>query len=122
VAGTTIKAFLKGCSDGESKRSRGHQPGSPGHGRRDYSHLPVQEDVFELDETVCPHCGCPYHEDTFPGTEDSELIEVDVRAYRRKVRRKKYRKGRLCQQDYHFFATMSYLGLEGQRIDYSQLV
>jgi transposase len=85
------------CSDGESKRSRGHQPGSPGHGRRDYSHLPVQEDVFELDETVCPHCGCPYHEDTFLGTEDSELIEVDVRAYRRKVRRKKYRKGCHCK-------------------------
>jgi hypothetical protein len=29
------------CSDDESKRSRGHQPGSPGHGRRNYSHLPA---------------------------------------------------------------------------------
>ena len=26
-------------SDGQPKRSRGHQPGSPGHGRRDYRHL-----------------------------------------------------------------------------------
>jgi len=84
-------------SDGESRRSRGHQPGSPGHGRRDYSHLPVQEETFELDEAVCPHCGCPYHEDAFLGTEDSELIEVEVSAYRRKIRRKKYRKGCQCK-------------------------
>ena len=84
-------------SDGESKRSRGYQPGSPGHGRRDYSHLPVQEETFELDEAVCPHCGCPYQEDAFLGTEDSELIEVEVSAYRRKIRRKKYRKGCQCK-------------------------
>ncbi|MHC4545821.1 MAG: IS66 family transposase [Planctomycetota bacterium] len=85
-------------SDSEPKRSRGHQPGSPGHGRRDYSHLPVQEEIFGLDETVCPHCGCPYQQDTFLGTEDSELIEVEVRAYRRKARRKKYKKGCQCQE------------------------
>jgi len=86
------------CSDGEPKRSRGHQPGSPGHGRRDYSHLPVTEEIFELDEAVCPHCGCPYQEDAFLGTEDSELIEVEVRAYRRKVRRKKYKKCCQCKE------------------------
>jgi transposase len=85
-------------SDDEPKRSRGHQPGSPGHGRRDYSHLPVKEDIFVLDEAVCPYCGCPYLENTFLGTEDSELIEVEVSAYRRKVRRKKYRKGCQCRE------------------------
>ena len=85
-------------SDGQPKRSRGHRPGSPGHGRRDYSHLPVQEEIFGLDKSVCPHCGCPYQEDPFLGTEDSELVEVEVRAYRRKVRRKKYKKGCQCQE------------------------
>jgi transposase len=84
-------------SDGQPKRRRGHQPGSPGHGRRDYSHLPVQEEIFGLDESVCPQCGCPYQEDPFLGTEDSELIEVEVRAYRRKIRRKKYRKSCQCK-------------------------
>jgi len=97
----TSKAKSNSCtvasSDGEPKRSRGHQPGSPGHGRRDYSHLPVQEEIFELDEAVCRHCGCPYQEDAFLGTEDSELIEVEVRAYRRKIRRKKYRKCCQCK-------------------------
>ena len=85
-------------SDGEPKRSRGHQRGSPGHGRRDYSHLPVKEEIFELDEAVCPHCGRPYQEGTFLGTEDSESIEIEVRAYRRKARRKKYRKGCQCKE------------------------
>jgi hypothetical protein len=84
-------------SDGEPKRSRGHQPGSPGHGRRDYSHLPVQEEIIKLDEAVCPHCGCPYQEDIFLGPEDSELIEVEVRAHRRKIRRKNYRKCCQCK-------------------------
>ena len=84
-------------SDGQQKRSRGHQPGSPGHGRRDYSHLPVKEEIFGLDKAVCPNCGCPYQEDTFLGTEDSELIEVKVHAYRRKVLRKKYKKSCQCQ-------------------------
>jgi len=85
------------CDD-EPKRSRGHQPGSPGHGRRDYSHLPVKEEVFGIDEAVCPHCGCPYQEDTFLGTDDSELIEVEVHAYRRNIRRKKYKKTCQCRQ------------------------
>jgi len=84
-------------SDGQPKRSRGHQPGSAGHGRRDYSHLPVKEEIFGLDEAVCPHCGCPYQDDPFLGTEDSELIEVEVHAYRRKVLRKKYKKGCQCK-------------------------
>ncbi len=39
-------SFTASSSDGQPKRSRGHQPGSPGHGRRDYNHLPVQEDIF----------------------------------------------------------------------------
>jgi transposase len=98
----TSKARGNSCtvasSDGEPKRSRGHQPGSPGHGRRHYSHLPVQEEIFELEEAVCPHCGCPYQENTFLGTEDSELIEVEVSAYRRKVLRKKYKKRCQCQE------------------------
>lgn len=33
-------------NDDPSKRNRGQQKGSPGHGRRDYSHLPVKEEIF----------------------------------------------------------------------------
>jgi transposase len=96
-AKTKSYSYTSSFSDNEPKRSKGHQPGSAGHGRRDYGHLPVQEEIFELERAVCPHCGCPYQEDTFLGTEDSELIEVEVRAYRRKIRRKKYRKCCRCR-------------------------
>jgi len=79
------------------KKVRGQQKGSSGHGRRDYSHLPVEEEVFELDDAVCPICGCPYQEDPSLGTDDSELIEIKVEAYRRKLQRKQYKKGCQCE-------------------------
>jgi transposase len=75
-----------------SPRPRGHQSGSPGPGRRDYSHLPVVEEFAELspDEMACPRCGMPAAE--ISETEDSEVIEVEVRAHRRRIRRKRYRR------------------------------
>ncbi len=83
-------------NDDPSKRNRGQQKGSPGHGRRDYSHLPVKEEIFELDKAVCPICGCPYQQASFLDTDDSELIEMKVEAYRRKIQRKQYKKGCQC--------------------------
>jgi transposase len=83
-------------SDDPSKRKRGQQKGSPGHGRRDYSHLPVKEEIFELEKTVCPICGCPYQEASFLDTNNSEVIEMKVEAYRRKIQRKQYKKGCQC--------------------------
>jgi transposase len=75
-----------------SKRRRGHQPGSAGPRRRDHSHLPVVEEIVELpfDQRACPTCGKLAGEMT--ETEDSELIEVEVRAHRRRIRRKRYRR------------------------------
>lgn len=80
---------------GVSGRSRGQQPGATGHGRRDYSHLPAQEEIHALPETerVCPCCGLPF--EAFPGTEDSEVIEIEVKAHRRVIRRRRYK--RCCQ-------------------------
>jgi transposase len=75
----------------ESKRARGQQPGSRGHGRVDFSHLPEREDVRELSEVqrCCPNCGKVAAE--FDPSEDSEVIEIEVKAYRRVIRRKRYR-------------------------------
>jgi transposase len=72
------------------RRSRGQQPDAPGPKRRDYSHLPVIEEQLALasDKTACPKCGRLAAEMT--KTEDSELIEVEVRPHRRKIRRKRY--------------------------------
>ena len=81
------------AGDAKSPRSRGHRPGAPGHGRTLESHLPAQVETIELDCPHCPDCGLGYAD--FPGTEDSEIIEIDVKPYRRVIRRRRYR--RTCQ-------------------------
>ena len=72
-------------------KKRGAQPGHVGHRRRDYSHLPVEEEFVPLPEEslACPHCGKPATR--MSATEDSELLEIEVRAYRRWIRRRRYR-------------------------------
>ena len=81
------------------KKKRGHQVGKPGSGRRDYSHLPAVIETHELsqDDQHCQHCGLSFNE--LSGTEDSEVIEIiNVRAYRRQIKRKKYQRTCQCQQ------------------------
>src|SRR4051812_37440330 len=58
---------------------RGQRTDRPGPKRCDYSHLPVVEALLELpeDQRVCSQCGAGFaHGDT----EDSQLIEIEVRA------------------------------------------
>jgi len=83
---------LPGQEQAPSGRRRGQQPGGIGHGRRDHSHLPAVVTSADLpaSERCCPKCHRPYAE--FPGTEDSVTIEIQVRAYRRVIRRKRYRR------------------------------
>jgi transposase len=72
-------------------KKRGAQPGHAGHGRRDYSHLPVQEELVPLPEEslACPHCGKLAK--WMSATEDSDVLEIEVRAHRRRIRRRRYR-------------------------------
>ncbi len=74
----------------QPKRPKGQQPGSQGHSRRDYSHLPVADEVHDLPEQdrQCPECGCPC--ERFDKTEDSQQLEIEVKAHRRVIRRKQY--------------------------------
>jgi len=76
-------------------RGRGQQRGSRGHGRRDYSHLPTEEQVRDVPEgeRVCPRCGADY----VPfGEECCELIDWQVRLVRVVIRRPTYRRGCRC--------------------------
>lgn len=80
------------------KKNRGQQSGSQGHGRRDYSELPVIEEVVSLTEEGprCPCCHLPY--ETLPGTVDSEILElVSVQAYRRAIRKRLYKRHCVCK-------------------------
>ena len=76
-------------------RPRGQQPGSRGHGRRDHSGLPAQVEEHELgpSATCCGKCGGAYRT---AGSEDSEVLEVEVRAYRRVIKRQRYRRSCAC--------------------------
>ena len=76
-------------------RSRGQQRGAVGHGRRRYAHLPIQVDTHEVDpdQRRCPACGEQYHGH---GSEDSEQLEIEVRAYRRMIKRQRYRRRCRC--------------------------
>ena len=83
------------AGDQKSRRPRGQARGSKGHGRTPRPDLPVLEEVhvLPLDEQVCPHCNAAF--ELFPGTEDSEILEVNVKAYVRKIKRQRYKKS--CQ-------------------------
>lgn len=73
------------------RRHRGQQPGRPGPGRRAHAHLPVVLEEREIpgDQCCCRQCGRPFA--PVSGTEDSTLLEVEVKAYRRLIRRHRYR-------------------------------
>jgi transposase len=73
------------------RRRRGQQPGAKGPGRRDYSHLPVVVEKHEIpgDRCSCRRCGRPFA--PVSGTEDSTILEVEVKAHRRLIRRHRYR-------------------------------
>ena len=80
----------------QPKRKRGQQPENHGPQRRDYSGLPVREEFVDLppEQCVCPDCGQPLR--LRSDTEDSEQIEIDVRAYRRRLRRRRYERTCTC--------------------------
>ena len=82
----------------DSPKKRGQQPGSKGHGRRDRFALPVVAEVYDLSEEAkrCPACGEAFM--PFPGTDTSDIIEVAVQAYIRRIQRQRYRKGCTCPQ------------------------
>ena len=80
----------------KKKCRRGQQPGSKGHGRRNREHLPTRDESCTLpaDQTRCSCCGTPYEE--IPGAADGDIIEIEVRAHRRRYHRQRYRCGCAC--------------------------
>lgn len=82
-------------SENTPSRARGQAPGTPGHGRTPRPHLPVVEERRTLppEDCRCPHCQQRY----LPrGTEDSEIIEIRVEGYVRRIKRQRYEKACDC--------------------------
>jgi len=84
------------CRDDPPRRRRGQQPGHPGPRRRDYSHLPAVIEEHEIPgaQCGCQRCGRPFA--PVRGTEDSTILEIEVQAHRRVIRRHRYRPTCAC--------------------------
>ena len=79
-----------------SERKRGQQRGAAGHGR---TQRPTLEERTEErnpspDERVCACCGKAY---VANGAEESTLIEIEVQAHKRVIRRPRWRRGCTCE-------------------------
>jgi len=93
--GTTRRDTPPGdCS--ASSRSRGQQKGSKGHGRTPRPDLPVVEEERDVapEDKKCCMCGKVYG--LLAQTEDSRIIEVQVKAHVRLIRRKMYTQACEC--------------------------
>ena len=77
------------------KRPRGQQEGSKGHGRTKHPDLPEKKEEVKLPEVpVCPCCNKPYIPDE---SKETEIIEVEVKAYTRKIKLQCMKKGCECK-------------------------
>lgn len=77
-------------SGSSSKRKRGQQPGSEGHGRTDRTNVPVADTVtVEITGGCsCPACGKPYL--VLPVTEDTSLYEIAIDLFQTIFQQLKY--------------------------------
>ena len=77
------------------RRPRGQQHGSTGHGRTLQTQLPAQHEDATLDKAQCPACGLAFN--SFAGTEDAQVLEIEVKAYRRVIHRHRYTPSCQCR-------------------------
>ena len=80
-----------------SSKPKGQQRGSKGHGRQQVTTLPVIHEDLDIEDQHkrCPHCGLSFK--SF-GTEDSDVVEVEVQAHIRRYHRHRYCKTCHCEQ------------------------
>lgn len=97
--GRKTEKHNRGNESGEKDktgRKRGQQKGNDGHGRT-LPDLPVEDEYVDLpeDRKVCQVCGQAHKE--FPLTLDSGVVEIEVRGYIRRYRRRQYVPGCQCE-------------------------
>lgn len=87
-----------GQSQPAHPRKRGQHPGSPGHGRRDRSMLPVVVAVPDVSEAAT-HCP-PWGEAVapFPGVEACDSLDVQGQAHMRRLQRPRSQQTWRCPQ------------------------
>lgn len=87
--GTTEPPQPKPASKPAPARPRGGQPGTKRNGPKHHNGLPLGEEFdYTVPESCCAECGEQWKE---LSTRESDEVVVNVRAYRRRHRRKKYK-------------------------------
>lgn len=69
-------------------RKRGQQTNSAGHGRTIEAKLSERHEDIVLEKAQCPECGLAFKE--FADTEDAQVLEIEVKAFRRVIHRHRY--------------------------------
>ena len=95
---TLSKATFGSKSEKQKKntgKKRGQQRGAPGHGRTRRPSLSEKEERHDPppEERVCPCCGEAY---VANGVHESSLIEIQVKAHTRTIKRGRWRRGCQC--------------------------
>ena len=75
-------------------RGRGQLPGTQGHARTLQTNLPERVEVIALDSAQCPSCGLELK--AFAGTQDNEVVEIEVQSDWRVIRRHRYQAACSC--------------------------
>ena len=90
----------KGANQAQSKNAhppkpRGQQRGRCGHGRTTQTDLPQRHETRDLATPQCPKCGLDLQ--ALGGSEDSSVLEIEVKAYRRVIHRKRFQRVCTCR-------------------------
>lgn len=100
---STTKADLKAHADkmfvgppSPFPAKRGAQLNRANRSRKKRPHLPVYDEERALpdEQSCCPDCGKSYQ--IFPKTEDSDILEIEVKAYVRRIHRTRYKRSCQC--------------------------
>ena len=78
----------------KSKKTRGQQKDAPTHGRTKRPNLPTVDEIVPLSETACGRCGLEYS--MLSSYEESDVIEIEVAAHIRRIKRQKCAKNCTC--------------------------
>lgn len=77
-------------------RQRGQQPTNPAPRRRSFDHLPTKDESCELPASAACGARCGAAFAPFPGTDDGDIIEIDIQAHRRRYHRRRYARTCTC--------------------------
>ncbi len=87
-------------SNTATRRKRGQQKGSQGHGRTERPGLPVVDEELDLsdEQKACSNCRLPFNRNPALD-ESSDIIEVNVQAYTRHIKRPAYTPACECEHN-----------------------